>query len=128
MLLQSFCRTLETSSHVSIVIHGIIIIIKRISRVPIYRTRWEHRALYNNNTHTHTHTHTHTNTHTRTHAHTHAHTHTHTLTHMHAHASDEEMGTADYSVFDFQKSQCLRISDKMCLLVPVCVCIHPLSA
>ena len=26
----------------------IIIIIKRISRAPIYRTRWEHRALYNN--------------------------------------------------------------------------------
>ena len=25
----------------------IIIIIKRISRVPIYHTRWEHRALYN---------------------------------------------------------------------------------
>ena len=26
----------------------IIIIIKRISRAPIYHTRWEHRALYNN--------------------------------------------------------------------------------
>ena len=58
MLLQSFCRTLETSSHVSIVIHGIIIIIKRISRVPIYRTRWEHRALYNNINDTHMHAHT----------------------------------------------------------------------
>ena len=33
---------------------GIIIIIKRTSRAPIYHTRWEHRALYNN-THTHTH-------------------------------------------------------------------------
>ena len=38
-------------------IHSVtkIIIIKRISRVPIYGTRWEHRALYNNtNTHRHT--------------------------------------------------------------------------
>ena len=34
-------------------------IIKRISRVPIYHTRWQHRALYNNTNHTHTHTHTH---------------------------------------------------------------------
>ena len=32
--------------HKTIII--IIIIIKRISRAPIYRTRWEHRALYNN--------------------------------------------------------------------------------
>ena len=42
---------------------SLIIIIKRISRVPIYHTRWEHRALYSHsntdNTHTHTHTHTH---------------------------------------------------------------------
>ena len=38
----------------------IIIILKRISRAPIYHTRWQHRALYNtNHTHTHTHTHTH---------------------------------------------------------------------
>ena len=35
----------------------IIISIKRISRAPIYRTRWEHRALYNNTNHTHAHTH-----------------------------------------------------------------------
>ena len=35
-----------------------IIIIKRISRAPIYHTRWQHRALYNNTNHTHTHTHT----------------------------------------------------------------------
>ena len=41
----------------------IIIIIKRISRAPIYHTRWQHKALYNNTNHTHTHTHTHT-THT----------------------------------------------------------------
>ena len=33
----------------------IIIIIKRISRAPIYHTKWEHRALYNNTNHTHTH-------------------------------------------------------------------------
>ena len=38
----------------------IIIVIKRISRAPIYHTRWQHRALYNNTNHTHTHTHTHT--------------------------------------------------------------------
>ena len=38
----------------------IIIIIKRISRAPIYHTRWQHRALYNNSNHTHTRTHTHT--------------------------------------------------------------------
>jgi len=30
-----------------------IIIIKRISKAPIYRTRWEHRALYNNTDNTH---------------------------------------------------------------------------
>ena len=40
-----------------------LIIIKRISRAPIYHTSWEHRALYNN-THTHTHTHAHARTHT----------------------------------------------------------------
>ena len=38
----------------------IIIIIKRISRAPIYHTRWQHRVLYNSTNHTHTHTHTHT--------------------------------------------------------------------
>ena len=32
----------------------IIIIIKRISKAPIYHTRWQHRALYNNTNHTHT--------------------------------------------------------------------------
>ena len=41
----------------------IIIIIKRISRAPIYHTKWQHRALYNNTNHTHAHTHTHTHTH-----------------------------------------------------------------
>ena len=40
-----------------------IIIIKRISWVPIYHTRWQHRALYNNTNHTHMHAHTHTHTH-----------------------------------------------------------------
>ena len=29
----------------------IIIIIKRISRAPIYHTKWQHRALYNNTNH-----------------------------------------------------------------------------
>ena len=32
----------------------IIIIIKKISRVPICHTRWQHGALYNNSNHTHT--------------------------------------------------------------------------
>ena len=45
-----------------------IIIIKRISRAPIYHTRWQHRALYNNTNHTHTHAHIRTHTHTRTHS------------------------------------------------------------
>ena len=31
----------------------IITIIKRIFRVPIYHTRWQHMALYNNTNHTH---------------------------------------------------------------------------
>ena len=57
------------------------IIIKRISREPIYHIRWQHRVLYNNTNHTHTHTHTHT--HARTH------THIHTLT-----VSDEGTGRA----------------------------------
>ena len=47
----------------------VIIIIKRISRVPIYRTRWQHRVLNNNHTHTYTHTHTRTHTHTQKHTH-----------------------------------------------------------
>ena len=41
----------------------IIIIINRISRAPIYHTRWQHRVLCSNTNppppHTHTHTHTH---------------------------------------------------------------------
>ena len=57
----------------------IIIIIKRISRAPIYRTRWEHRALYNNTDHTHTQSHTHSLTHTQSYTHTHTHTHTHSV-------------------------------------------------
>ena len=44
----------------------IIIIIKRLSRAPIYHTRWQHRALYNNINHTDTHTHSHTHTQRRT--------------------------------------------------------------
>ena len=65
------------------------IIIKRISRAPIYHTRWQHRALYNNTNHTLTHTHIciHTHTHARMHTHTHRHTHTHTV-------SDERVGRA----------------------------------
>ena len=60
----------------------IIIIIKRISRPSICRTRWEHRALYNNTNHTHT------RTHARTHTRTDVRTHAHTL------SSDEGIGTA----------------------------------
>ena len=62
--------------------------IKRISRAPIYHTRWEHRALYKNTNNTHTHTHTHTHTRARAHVRTHARTHTHTHS-----ASDEGIGT-----------------------------------
>ena len=55
-----------------------IIIVKRNSRLRMYCSRWEHKALYNNikNTHSHTHTWTHTHTHT------------------HRHASDRRIGTA----------------------------------
>ena len=63
----------------------IIIIIKRISRVPIYRTRWEHRALYNNSNDRHKQTDRHTHIRTHTHSHMHANTHTHTYTHKHTH-------------------------------------------
>ena len=50
----------------------IIIMIKRIPRVPIYRTRWEHRALYQNtnNTHMHARTHARMYAYTRTPTHT----------------------------------------------------------
>ena len=40
----------------NIIIIIIIIIIKMISRVPIYRTKWEHRALYTNANARHRHT------------------------------------------------------------------------
>ena len=40
------------------------IIIKRISSAPIYHTRWQHRALYNNTNHTHTRARAHTRAHT----------------------------------------------------------------
>ena len=40
------------------VLEIIIIIIKRISRAPIYHTRWQHRALYNNTNPPAPHTHT----------------------------------------------------------------------
>ena len=39
-------------------IPGTVIIIKRLSRAPIYSTRWEHRVLHNNTNNTCTHTHT----------------------------------------------------------------------
>ena len=65
----------------------LIIIIKRISRAPIYHTRWQHRTLYNNTNHTHTHTGMHARTHTHARVHTYTHKHTHTV-------SDEGMGRA----------------------------------
>ena len=52
------------------------IIIKRISRVPIYCTRWEHTALYNNTNNTHTSMHTCMHSRTQAYARTHTHTHT----------------------------------------------------
>ena len=74
-------KSLSSLTTVGLASTGIIIIIitiiKRISRAPIYRTRWEHRALYNNTNDTHTHP--------RMHPHTHIHTHTC----MHTHALDE---------------------------------------
>ena len=54
------------------------IIMKRISRAPIYHTRWEHRALYNNTNNLHIKLMTDTHTHT----------------HAHAHVSDEGIGMA----------------------------------
>ena len=51
------------------------IIIKRISRVPIYCTRWEHTALYNNTNNTHTSMHTCMHSRTQAYARTHTHTH-----------------------------------------------------
>ena len=80
----------------------IIIIIKRISRAPIYHTRWQHRALYNNTNHTHTHTHTHM--HARTHAHTRTHTHTHSI--CICVQSDEDVLAVLYSLV---KSPCISI-------------------
>ena len=73
-----FCATLATvdiyhtvtlTSHnpkgvTGVLLLLLIIIIKRISRAPIYHTKWQHRALYNNTNHTHARTRTHTHTHT----------------------------------------------------------------
>ena len=42
----------------------IIIIKKRISRAPVYHTRWERMAFYNNTNNTHSHTHAHVRAHT----------------------------------------------------------------
>ena len=71
-----------------------IIIIQKIFRAPIYHTKWEHRALYNNTNDRHRqtdrhppthppppHTHIHTLEHTLARAHARAYTHTHTHTH-----------------------------------------------
>ena len=66
-------------------LHWNTIIIKRISGAPIYRTRWEHRALYNNTNNTHAHTHTHTHIHACMHTHMHAHVSARTHTDMHTH-------------------------------------------
>ena len=83
-LWQSLCTLYLLTCQVRVTVDDtkiIIMIIKRISRVPIYCTMWEHRVLYNitNNTHTHTHTlslslslclslsHAHTHTHLHTH-------------------------------------------------------------
>ena len=44
-----------------------VIIIKMISRAPIYHKRWECMAFYNNTNNTHSHTHAHVCAHTHTH-------------------------------------------------------------
>ena len=59
-----------------------MMVIKRIFRAPIYGTRWENRALYNNTDNRQTQTHT--DAHARARAHTHTHTHTHTDAHARA--------------------------------------------
>ena len=109
----------------------IIIIIKRISGAPVYRTRWEHRALYSN-TRTHTHartharTHAHTDTDTDTHtltlslSHTHTHIHTHTLslslslslslTHTHTHTHTHTVGVVVKRITVVLTSGCLIIA------------------
>ena len=76
-----FCIT--TASGTSV----IITIIKRISRVPIYLTRWQYRPRFiiTLTTHTDTDTDTHRHRHTQTHAHIHKHTKTYTHTHTHTH-------------------------------------------
>ena len=65
-----------------------IITVKRNSRLPMYWSRWERRAPYNNINNTRSHTHTHTWTPP-------PHTHTHT----HRHASDRGIGTAVKNAF-----------------------------
>ena len=58
---STYCNDAGIVMHTSLLLI-IIIIIKRISRAPIYHTRWQHRALYNNTNHTHAHAHTHPHT------------------------------------------------------------------
>ena len=52
-----------------------IIIVKRTSRTPVYRTRWEHRALYENTSNTHSHPHPHPPSHHHPHTHMHVRAH-----------------------------------------------------
>ena len=66
-----------------------MLMMKGISVAPIYRTRWERRALYNNTSNALSLTHTHARTHARTHAHARSHAHTHKLTHARTHAHTE---------------------------------------
>ena len=73
-------------------LHWNTIIIKRISGAPIYRTRWEHRALYNNTNNTHAHSRMYAHTHARTRERTHTHRHAYTQTNKHA--SGVGIGTA----------------------------------
>ena len=65
----------STARIASVIIIIITIIIKRISRAPIYHTKWEpHRVLMitlTTDTDTETHRHTHRLTHSDTHTHTH---------------------------------------------------------
>ena len=62
--------------------------------MPIFNTRWEPGALYNNTnfTHTYAHTHAHMQARARTHTHTNAHiqTHTHTSTYTDTHTLQQQ--------------------------------------
>ena len=99
--------------------------------MPLYCTRWEHRALYNHTNNTHTHTHTHTNTHTHIHTYTHARTHTHTHTHTNKHTcigQGDRHGCEKHSLEIVIEQVCLErwnqsVFNKMSRVVVSCGCL-----